>query len=301
MAHNLDYPVLMLNAAMDQPLVSVLMTAYNREKYIASAIESLLGSSYTDFELIIVDDNSADQTVSIAREYEMKDSRVRVYINDTNLGDYPNRNKAAGYAKGKYLKYVDSDDFIYPDGLEILVRNMEAFPGAALGLCSLKPDVTKPFPFILMPKEAYEYHFFGQGLFHKGPLAAIFVTEAFNKIGGFAPGRMISDIDMWHRMALQYPVVLMQGGIVWQRRHAEQELQSEHAFIYEGEKIKWKYLKDTDCKLSSQQLHEIKVNRLKRYAGFIFSGLTKLDFRQVKIYLKCFWFVLKIRQPKSKF
>ena len=66
----------------DSPLVSVLMTAYNREKYIAEAIESVLASTYTNFELIIVDDCSTDKTVEIAKSYEVKDNRIKVYIND---------------------------------------------------------------------------------------------------------------------------------------------------------------------------------------------------------------------------
>ena len=65
----------------DQPLVSVLMTAYNREKYISEAIESVLSSTFKNFELIIVDDGSVDNTVKIARGYELKDSRIKVFTN----------------------------------------------------------------------------------------------------------------------------------------------------------------------------------------------------------------------------
>src|SRR5271156_3108445 len=104
------------------------MTAYNREKYIAQAIDSILESTYKNFELIIVDDCSKDKTVEIAKGYAQKDSRVKVFINEKNLGDYPNRNKAASYANGKYLKYVDSDDVVYPTGLEVFVNSMEQFP-----------------------------------------------------------------------------------------------------------------------------------------------------------------------------
>ena len=101
------------------------MTSYNREKYIAQAIESVLASTYKDFELIIVDDCSKDNTVGIAKKYEELDSRVKVYVNEFNLGDYPNRNKAATYAKGKYIKYIDADDMIYPWGLEIIINSFE--------------------------------------------------------------------------------------------------------------------------------------------------------------------------------
>src|SRR5258708_39815278 len=99
------------------PLVSILMTAYNREKYIAEAIESVLTSSYTNFELIIVDDCSTDNTLTIAKSYEKNDARIKVYLNEKNLKDYPNRNRAASHAKGKYIKYLDYDDKINNWGL----------------------------------------------------------------------------------------------------------------------------------------------------------------------------------------
>ena len=108
-------------------MVSVLMTAYNRQDYIAQAIDSVLASSYPDFELIIVDDGSKDDTLSIAKGYEKMDNRVKVYSNKKNLGDYNNRNKAASYAQGKYIKYLDSDDLMYPHCLQVMVYSMEQF------------------------------------------------------------------------------------------------------------------------------------------------------------------------------
>lgn len=278
-----------------EPLVSVLMTCFNREKYITEAIKSVLSSTYKNFELIIVDDCSTDRTVAITKKFATKDNRVRLFINGENLGDYPNRNKAASYAKGKYLKYVDSDDKIYPTGLETMVRSMEEYPKAGFGLCSLKPDSTKAFPFVLTPQESYEYHFFGPGLFHKGPLSAIFLKTAFDKMGGFKEERMISDIDMWHRMGLKFPVVLMGDGIVWQRRHAEQELSDQKGFIVEGAKIKWNYLLKPECQLSKPQLQKIRQERIKRYAGFVFSGLRHFNFKQAGIYLKCLFMTIKVK------
>jgi glycosyltransferase involved in cell wall biosynthesis len=76
----------------------------------------VLASSFKDFELIIVDDCSKDHTVEIERRYR-SDPRVQIHVNEKNLGDYPNRNRAANYANGKYPGYLDSDDIIYPYGL----------------------------------------------------------------------------------------------------------------------------------------------------------------------------------------
>ncbi len=138
---------------MTSSKVSILTTVYNREKYLAACIDSVLASSYQDWELIIVDDVSTDTSVAIAKSYEQKDARIKVYVNQTNLGDYPNRNKAASYAKGTYLKYLDADDLIYPHGLEIMVHTMEQFPEAALGISQKVVEDVKPYPFLCSPKK----------------------------------------------------------------------------------------------------------------------------------------------------
>jgi glycosyltransferase involved in cell wall biosynthesis len=236
-----------------QPLVSVLITSYNREKYIAAAIESVLASTYKNFELIIVDDGSKDSTVSIAQKYAAEDNRISVYINERNLGDYPNRNKAASYAKGKYIKYVDADDYIYPWGLACLVDMMEQFPGAGWGLCSLHQFTGKPFPFQLSPEEAYLYHYEGPGLFHKAPLSSIIKKEVFDAVGGFNPIRMAGDFDMWHRLARAYPVVLMPHGMVWYRSHGEQEVNSYRNYLGVYENLKIGHLRHKEMPLGPER------------------------------------------------
>jgi glycosyltransferase involved in cell wall biosynthesis len=205
------------------PMVSVLITSYNREKYIAEAIESVLSSTYQNFELIIVDDCSKDNTVAIAMSFEEKDSRISVYVNEMNLGDYPNRNKAASYAKGKYIKFVDADDYIYPNGLEILVNQMENFPNAGWGLCSLIQDDERMYPFFLDRDEIYRYNYFKKSIFHKAALSSIIKTDIFLKYGGFSGKQHLGDFEFWHKLGKNVGVVLMQDGIVWHRTHDEQQ------------------------------------------------------------------------------
>jgi glycosyltransferase involved in cell wall biosynthesis len=252
------------------PLVSVLMTTYNREKYIAEAIESVLASTYQTWELIIVDDQSKDRSVEIARSYEAKDDRIKVYVNEKNLGDYPNRNKAAGYAKGKYLKYVDADDMIYPYGLEQLVFYMDQFPDAGYGLCSLNQDKARIFPFQLPPKEAYHRHYFEQPLFHKAPLSAIIQKEAFDEVEGFTGKRMLGDFEMWHILSRKFPVVLMPHGIVWYREHNEQEMTLHKSDPIEPFKYllltrdllkNQKILLSDDQKSKASKINERKISR----------------------------------------
>lgn len=236
---------------MSECLVSVLMTSYNREQYIEPAIQSVLASTYKNFELLFCDDRSSERNVEIARKYEKIDSRVKVFVNDINLGDYPNRNQVASYAKGKYLKYVDSDDLIYPWGLELMVNMMEKFPEAGFGICSLNQDKEKIFPFCLEPEAAYKYHYLGPGLFHKAPLSTIIRRDIFEAVGGFKPLRMVGDYEMWHRLAQSYSIVLMPHGMVWYRTHNAQELNNYKKFRDKYFEIKMEYLQSASTPLSS--------------------------------------------------
>ena len=204
--------------------VSVLMTAYNREDFIAEAIESVLASDFKDFELIIVDDASTDNTLKIAQAYEIKDSRVKVFANKQNLGDYPNRNKAASYAKGTYIKFVDSDDKILRHGLGTMVSVMDNFPGAAFGFSDCHPGNEKKYPISYSGEQALRKHFTGGGLLQAGPSTAIIRRKDFNKMGGFSGKRYISDYELWLQFCLFYEAVIFEPELVWVRSHAGQEM-----------------------------------------------------------------------------
>jgi glycosyltransferase involved in cell wall biosynthesis len=210
-------------AESSTPLVSILMTSYNREKFIGEAIESVLASSYTNWELIITDDCSKDNTVAIARKYEAIDKRIKVYINDKNLGDYPNRNNAASKATGKYLKYLDSDDMIYPYGLEVFVRSMERYPDAALGIVSRNPFQVQPFPIVLTPEQSYRKHFFKVGVLDIGPTGVIIRRDVFEKLGGFSGKRFVGDKECWFKIAALHNVLELAPSLIFWRQHEGQE------------------------------------------------------------------------------
>ena len=266
----------------NKPLVSVLMTAYNREKYIAAAMESVLASDYDNLELIVTDDRSSDRTLEIAKGFAKRDPRVKVFLNEKNLSDYPNRNQAASHATGKYLKYVDADDFIYPWGLSLLVNMMERFPDAGFGLCSLEQDEARPFPFQLSPAEAYAYHFQGPGLFHKAPLSSIIRTSAFREVGGFAQVRWVGDYEMWHRLGRRYPIVLMPQGIVWYRVHGEQESIQQWKYNSVYEAVKLKFLLAEDCPLDKAAVSSILQRTKATLRRDILAGMVRMNGRRVK-------------------
>jgi Glycosyltransferases involved in cell wall biogenesis len=255
------------------PLVSVLMTSYNREKYIAEAIESVLASTYTNFELIIVDDGSKDRTVEIAQQYQNKDKRIKLFVNEKNLGDYPNRNKAASFAQGKYLKYVDSDDIIYPHCLQVMVWAMEKFENSGLGLVKLSTQ-ENILPIILTPSMAYEEEYFGKGLLGNAPGSAIILKEAFDKLGGFSGLRYIGDYEFWLKISSVYPTVLIPGYLGWDRAHPEQESKFDLIKYWTlGAKVSLNALSSVNCPLNSSQVIKAKKYLFKRHKKILFKYL----------------------------
>ena len=101
---------------MSAPVISVLMSAYNVEKYVGEAIESILSQTYKDFEFIIIDDASMDGTFSIINQY--KDNRIRVLQNEKNLGLAASLNKGLHIVEGKYMARMDADDISHIQRLE---------------------------------------------------------------------------------------------------------------------------------------------------------------------------------------
>lgn len=110
------------------PMISVIMSTYNRENYLPAAMESILNQTYTDFEFIIIDDASTDNTAKLLQEYQEKDSRIVVISNPQNLGY--NKNLTTGFklAKGKYLARMDDDDISLPTRFEKQVDFLEKNP-----------------------------------------------------------------------------------------------------------------------------------------------------------------------------
>lgn len=267
-------------------MVSVLMTAYNRELFIGEAIESVLASTYTNFELIIVDDCSVDNTVSIAKHFQEKDSRIKLIVNKTNLGDYPNRNKAATYAKGKYLKYLDSDDTIYPHSLDIMVNAMENNPDIVLGLSHFKAQESlNVFPARLSPEEIYLHHFLKGGLLFAGPGGTIIRTDYFNTTGGFSGKRYVSDTELWLKTSQKLPVLILQPALVCWRRHEGQEFTIGHtneSYVRLNYELNKAFLETTDCPLKEYDRLVAIRNYKNRFARKIIKKITLAKFAQAR-------------------
>jgi len=109
-----------------KPLISICTPNYNYEKFIAETIESVLAQTYQNYEFIIIDNASTDESVNIIKQY--KDSRIRFFRNEENIPVYMNVNKAMSYANGEFIAVLHSDDVYDPKFLEEIVNAYNKYP-----------------------------------------------------------------------------------------------------------------------------------------------------------------------------
>ena len=109
-----------------RPMVSIIVLIYNAEQYLRRCVDSILNQEYTDYELLLVNDGSTDASGDICEEYGDQDPRV-IVIQKENTGVSDSRNRALDRARGKYLQFLDSDDWITPDATRLFVRAAEEY------------------------------------------------------------------------------------------------------------------------------------------------------------------------------
>jgi glycosyltransferase involved in cell wall biosynthesis len=116
-----------------QPLVSILVSNYNYARYIGEALQSALDQTYANFELIVCDDGSTDDSAQIIEEYERRDSRVR-FIRKANEGQASGFNAAFAVSRGEIISLLDSDDLFLPHKIERVVADFQAHPDSGFGI-----------------------------------------------------------------------------------------------------------------------------------------------------------------------
>jgi len=191
------------------PKVSILMSVYNGARDLREAVDSILKQSFTDFEFIIVNDASNDNSPAILNEYAAKDKRIKLINNEFNLGLTKNLNKAIRESKGEYLARFDSDDISYPDRLKMQVEFLDKNPNCALvgtwsdiidGSGKIMRTVKYPTSSNDVKKVLIRYNPF----FHS---SAMFRKSAVNAVGPYDESwRFAQDYELWLRIAEKYDI-----------------------------------------------------------------------------------------------
>jgi glycosyltransferase involved in cell wall biosynthesis len=188
---------------MPRLLVSVVMPAYNAAKYIEEAIESILAQTLKEFELIVVDDGSTDNTREIIEGYARRDPRVRLLVNETNLKLCRTANRGIEAATAPLIARMDADDWSYPNRLELQVRFMSEHPevvisGGSMDVCDEKLQVINQRHYPLTDKDIRKVMMRYSPFSHP---TVIYRTEAIRKAGSYNPQLPFAeDYDMYFRI-----------------------------------------------------------------------------------------------------
>ena len=205
---------------MSDPLVSIITPVYNGSQYLSEAIESALAQTYKNFELLIVNDGSTDNSADIIRPF-LKDSRI-IYIEQKNAGVAAARNTALKQARGKYIGFLDQDDLWLNNKLELQITALEK--DGSLALVHSRQDFIDSHG----NKKKYDWITEGEGYcfrenFIKNRIAVLTVLirkKIIDEIGFF--NEQLSgadDYEMWLRVTLKYPIKYIDQSLAFYRFH----------------------------------------------------------------------------------
>lgn len=219
---------------MQNPLVSVIIPAYNHEKYILAALESVINQSYKNIQLIVINDGSKDKTANIIQSFVNSHiDRDILFINKVNEGVSKTLNLGLSKVEGCYVAFLASDDFWELDKMEKQVKYLEMHPENSMVFTDAyilyednfinhkwsqyKPELRKLFNSGTQNKNLYS-----ELMIHT-VIPASTVTlkmSSILKVGGFDPKLAIEDDDLWWRIAREFPIGYLDEPLAFYREHA---------------------------------------------------------------------------------
>ncbi|MDD5070156.1 MAG: glycosyltransferase [Candidatus Omnitrophica bacterium] len=259
------------------PKVSVTIPAYNAEKYIAIAIESVLNQSFNDFELIIVDDCSTDKTEGIVKAF--KDKRIKYRKNEKNLGPPGNFNRCIKHSQGEYVYIFHADDIMLKENLLRKVKSLDNSLSAAMihsNIYSIDKDGRKSDDHwdFAYDKDTLEPGkvFFKRALFSMPAVVCVpsvmVRRSCYEKLGGFNERLSLAcELDMWLRISLFFDVFYLAEPLVKYRYHPD----NDHKRYSDLECVKqWYYARIKPIETYPQALKE--MGEMKCLVTFFFLG-----------------------------
>ena len=200
------------------PAVSVILPAFNAEKYLGEAVDSILSQTFADFELIVVNDGSTDRTLEILRSNS--DYRVQIITNDKNLGLAKSLNVGISKARGRYIARQDADDISLPERLQKQFEYMEKHPEVAVlgtGRQTITGDGKIKVNDPPMKSPTFEDMLKSSRIVG----ASVMIRkECIDEAGGYDDFfRQADDYDLWLRLTKKYPAANLQDGLYVVRRN----------------------------------------------------------------------------------
>lgn len=268
---------------------SVLTTIYNKAEFLNEAVESVLNQTFEEFELILVDDQSTDDSFKLAEKLASRDSRIRVFRNEQNLGDYPNRNVAVRLAKYEYLKFLDADDTFFPRTLEIYRSAIQqtASSSPAYFFANINPKLDERKVTVLTPKEAYRRQYIHRlRTFEAAPTSCLYKKSLLLNSGGFIEKPFIGDFDMAHRLSAHGEVGMIEtpDPLSFWRLHNNQQSQKNRTTFSIGNQynqVSLSHLAKVQDFFTKQELRNIKERLCHAEAQALRSAIKNFQLNQI--------------------
>jgi glycosyltransferase involved in cell wall biosynthesis len=209
---------------MNKPVISVVMVVCNVERYLAEAIESILGQTFKEFEFVIVDFGSTDETTAIVSSWAAKDRRIKFHaIPSCRLTKA--RNASCSIAQGKYLAVMDADDIALGDRLALQLRFMERHPGVGIVGGGVE-WITASGKSLLISRYPTEDRAIQTALLEQSAIwhpTAFFRRDAFDTAGGYRPAfAQAEDYDLFLRIAERFQIANLNEIVLKYRIHPHQ-------------------------------------------------------------------------------
>jgi hypothetical protein len=204
------------------PRISVVMPVLNGGSYLAAAVESILKQSFSDFELIVIDDGSTDQSASLLSSFARSDGRIRL-IGQVNAGIVASLNRAIDLARGEFVARMDADDVSLPSRFELQLAFLETHPevavvGSAITLIDEEGNAIRDVDYPLAPREVSEFLIqVGCALAHP----AVMMRRAdVGAVGGYRGAyRHAEDYDLWLRISETRALANLPDRLLLYRQH----------------------------------------------------------------------------------
>jgi len=272
---------------MNKPIVSVIIPTYNRKDLLERAIKSVLSQTFQDWELIIVDDGSTDETRDLVENFQRVDPRIKyIWQNNSGAPAKP-RNVGILNSSGEYIAFLDHDDEWLPIKLEKQLIMLESLPEVAFVSCNVIVLSPKKNEFIVSPK--YKGEKFVKKILEKNLIltasSVVIKRWVFEKVGLFDENfKFADDWDMWLRIALKYNFDFVDKPLVKYYWHGEnrmirtkigERIRDYEYFVYKHWSILEKFPKAFDVNLRYLGLLNMQCGNVEKARHYFKIVLTK--------------------------
>lgn len=264
----------------DSPFVTIGIPVYNGSRFVELAIKSVLNQTYTNFELIITDDGSTDNTLEIISSF--KDARIKIISDGQNRGISYRLNQQIDLARGKYFARMDADDIMFPDRIERQVRYLVSHPEVdVIGGSAIVIDENNKILGKRGNKEesqiTHQLLFKGSSFIHPTVFGK---TTFFGRFKYDSSYNGVEDINLWYTMCNNGNLIILPNHFIFYRDPLKYKLDS---FLFRSSQFQ-KFIRSAEVKNSIPHMDVVKYYFKSKFIGWIVSivSLLNLDHYLIK-------------------